>query len=568
MQEATVNDPRPPTRAEYELTQDPPKLRDEAASILRHGPYAQEGDYVGAINKFNLLVRTSPEYNQDPWVNYDMGVCVTRLGGKANADRGRQLIENAIKIQEGKGESVNEWMYIGLAEALGRGDRYDEALAQYKQAAQINPDNEQVAFLRGEDDQRIDSAWSLHDEAKKDAEEGRTQLAFIKYEKAIMLGGEEALAWSVHDKGKLFLATGFAEDAKSEFGKAVSAIPDNTWTHSSYARALEQVGSVQDLASARTEYRRALELDPHNHEAIDGVRRLDQPSSHPDAEAELREMANIEHFDVHFLFDAHVAPTKQARKAVVERLVTEMEQAFVRGEVNIFIPEETSGKLAELADVYNRAVVEYGSHEKALALFNHIKSGGMASYYPEDRDISSMRRTLFSSRRLRRIVERQYAGQDIDRIISLFSYVTAEFTALDALRKSGYDIQVRATPGDKAKVEGISQRKSFESYDDFRGYWEEEISDAQERDRGVIEHISNLEREYTDPVHLFVLRGNGHEGLENLLPERLKPKSSSRTTSPELSYSEQFIIDAIGGRNHSDDEWRRAYQDFQEQHHE
>ncbi len=274
MMEAGAGEGRPASKAEFLAMQNPQETRDQAASILRDGPFAQEGDYRGAVDKFGLAVKGKPELNQDPWVNYDMGVCMVRLGGEGNVNRGIRLLENAVRIQEQSEEPVNEWMHLGLAEAYGRADRYDDAKKEYEAARAVNPDNEQVAFLDGDEEYRGDRAWALHDEAKTDASEGRNLLSLIKYERAIILGGEETMAWSTHDKGKVLLASNHFDESAREFHRAMQLMPNETWPHSGFAMALERMDIPHTIARAREEYETALRLDPGNHEAQEGLERL------------------------------------------------------------------------------------------------------------------------------------------------------------------------------------------------------------------------------------------------------------------------------------------------------
>jgi tetratricopeptide (TPR) repeat protein len=264
----------PPGKVEYLASKNPQEARDEGASILHNGPYAQEGDYRLSLRYFAAAQKENPDFITDPWFNYDMGICAVRSGKELNVKIGIHLLEESLRLQEERQEPISEWMQIGLAEAYGRADRYDDAKKAYETARMINPHNEQATFLDGDENTRADRAWALHDEAKHDASEGKKLLALIKYERAIILGGEDAMAWSTHDKGKVLLSSGQVQEAIKELSKAAELIPDNTWTHSSFATALEQADIPSERQRAKYEYTQALELDNDNNEAREGLNRL------------------------------------------------------------------------------------------------------------------------------------------------------------------------------------------------------------------------------------------------------------------------------------------------------
>ena len=160
-------------------------------------------------------------------------------------------------------------MQIALADALAVTRHYDESLAIYKRAYQLDPGNYELQFLTGNPEEK---AVEIHERtAKQYLRRGKSQYAIKHYDRVIALVGEEKAVWSVFDKGVALYQEGHITEAVKELERSAELLVTKTWAFSKLGVVYE---SQNDRERALEYYKKALEEDSNNWEAKAGLERL------------------------------------------------------------------------------------------------------------------------------------------------------------------------------------------------------------------------------------------------------------------------------------------------------
>ncbi len=126
-------------------------------------------------------------------------------------------------------------------------DRYEEALADFNRAIELNPKR----------------AWPISRRAETYRLMGRHEEALADFNRAVELDPENG--WVIASRGETYQAMGRHEEALADFNRAVELDPDGTWLVTSRGRAYRSMGRYDE---ALADFNRAIELDPENGWAI------------------------------------------------------------------------------------------------------------------------------------------------------------------------------------------------------------------------------------------------------------------------------------------------------------
>jgi type IV pilus biogenesis/stability protein PilW len=160
-------------------------------------------------------------------------------------DEAEKSCERAIAIDDRLVQAQ-----ITLGRILTRAGRFDEAIAEFKEALEMD----------------IVSAAAHRGLAEAYQKKGMPGKAEETYKTAIDL---RPGSWAGHnDLGRFYYQQGRYEDAAEQFRRVVEVTPDNMWGYSS-------LGAMYLLLDRRDEaekmFRRSLEIDPHNYPAVSNL---------------------------------------------------------------------------------------------------------------------------------------------------------------------------------------------------------------------------------------------------------------------------------------------------------
>ena len=184
-------------------------------SVVEQLPGVPETKSAGAVGK---------ETNGAPVVSSD--VLTTNEPDQSDFDRAADLLNSGTEL-------------------LARG-KIDEAVAHYKQAVKLNPEDE---------DGHYNLALAL-------AKQGKREEAEAEYLEALRIYPDYAEAHN--NLGNLLVADGRSEEAIAHFKEAVNLSPDNASAHNNLGNAFARQGKVADAISC---FREALSLKPDYLEA-------------------------------------------------------------------------------------------------------------------------------------------------------------------------------------------------------------------------------------------------------------------------------------------------------------
>jgi tetratricopeptide (TPR) repeat protein len=154
--------------------------------------------------------------------------------------------------------------HASLGGILARRQRWDEALAQFSVAMQLNPNLCQV---------RDSLAVAHHERGLAFFKDRKLESAIREFSETIELEPNLASAWN--NRGLALAALGRIQEALADFSEAVRVGPDVEVAHLDLGLALREIGRVDE---ARREFGTVLQLNPRNNGAL---RALDDIAGRP-----------------------------------------------------------------------------------------------------------------------------------------------------------------------------------------------------------------------------------------------------------------------------------------------
>jgi len=167
-----------------------------------------------------------------------------------------------------------------LGNALLQKGKTDEAIAQFQQALQINPDHldvhndlGSVLLQRGRVDEAIvhyqkalelkpDDAQTHYNLGNALLQKGKTDEAITQFQQALQINPDHVDA--LNNLGSVLLQGGKVDEAIVQYQKALELKPDDARTHYNLGIAFSQNGK---MAEAISQYQKVLQLEPFNPEA-------------------------------------------------------------------------------------------------------------------------------------------------------------------------------------------------------------------------------------------------------------------------------------------------------------
>jgi len=148
------------------------------------------------------------------------------------------------------GPAIEFFRRFDAAAYLQKRGRYAEAVAAWREALDLNPDEELTR-------RNLGMALMLSGGDREEAERHLQRAAELKARSTIRLDPFHAAAWN--DLGMLLLRSGRAEEAAADFRRAVSLDPGSAAAHCNLGAALAKTGARE---AAEAEVRSALAIDP------------------------------------------------------------------------------------------------------------------------------------------------------------------------------------------------------------------------------------------------------------------------------------------------------------------
>ena len=229
----------------------------------------------GHVRNVMLLIRSAMDYIDqlpitDAWHN--RGVALRNLGRYEEAIAS---YDRALEI-----EADNDAAWFGQGYALVELGRYEEAIASYDRAVEIKPDYHDAWNNRGialGDLGRYEEAIASYDRAveiKPDYPDawynrgialgnlGRYEEAIASYDRAVEIKPDDHQAWN--GRGVSLRNLGRYEEALASYDRAVEIKPDyhDAWYGRGYA--LDELGRYEEAIAS---YDRAVEIKPDDHQA-------------------------------------------------------------------------------------------------------------------------------------------------------------------------------------------------------------------------------------------------------------------------------------------------------------
>src|SRR6266542_4275869 len=126
-------------------------------------------------------------------------------------------------------------------------DRYEEALADFNRAIELNPKR----------------AWPISRRAETYRLMGRHEEALADFNRAVELDPENG--WVIASRGETYQSMGRHEEALADFNRAIELDPENGWAIVSRGETYRSMGRHEE---ALADFNRAIELDPEYDWAI------------------------------------------------------------------------------------------------------------------------------------------------------------------------------------------------------------------------------------------------------------------------------------------------------------
>jgi tetratricopeptide (TPR) repeat protein len=232
-----------------------------------YGAYLSDHrDYAGAVAVAEKLTQdpsTSRQYSEAAFILWG-----TALGELGRYEEAIAKYQKAIEL-----DPRDAYPYVGLGNALDRLGKYEEAIVKDQKAAELDPKYANAY-----------SAWgSALDHVGKYGE------AITKCEKSIELDPGDAYAYN--NWGNALDGLGKHENAIAKYQKAIELDPKFTWPYNNWGVALDNMGKYEEAVA---EYQKATEIDPKYGKAWHnwGVA-LDQLGRHAEAEEKLQKAREL-----------------------------------------------------------------------------------------------------------------------------------------------------------------------------------------------------------------------------------------------------------------------------------
>ncbi len=210
-------------------------IRPETAHSLAHA-LSQNGESDEAIAVFRDLVRLRPE---DP---RHLGCLGRELKARGRSREADAALDAAHTKFDAVIRSKSDfWAHFGLGYVLLGKGRLDEAIAEFREAIRLQPENGAAHH---------NLAGALHGE-------GRLDEAIAEFREAIRLQPDRATAR--HDLATALRQEGRLDEAIAEYREVIRLQPENGAARDNLASALRQEGRLDE---AIAEYRRAIRLEP------------------------------------------------------------------------------------------------------------------------------------------------------------------------------------------------------------------------------------------------------------------------------------------------------------------
>jgi tetratricopeptide (TPR) repeat protein len=242
--------------------------------------------------------------------------------------------EQALQI---KSDDDSSWNNRGCA--LGNLGRYEEAIASYEQALQIKPDFHEAWFNRG---------ISLNNL-------GQYELAITSYEQVLQIKPDYYEAWS--KRGTSLANLGQYEAATASYDQALQIKPDD---HEAWSKRGTSLANLGQYEAAIASYDQALQIKPDTHEAwsnrgvcLDNLGRFQEAIVSLEMALELNPYS-AENWHVHAITLEHDGRYEEAIKSYCKALETNPEIAHVW--YGLAISMKNLGNHVESINAYDRAV--------------------------------------------------------------------------------------------------------------------------------------------------------------------------------------------------------------------
>ena len=226
----------------------PTILTDPIWGYGRSSVYFRNGRVVSWVDRSDIPLRARMPR---PEAHANLGVALAKKG---DWDGAIAEYREALRLNPD-----NDIAHANLGAALGNKGDWDGAIAEYREALRLNPNN---------DGAHANLGWML-------GEKGDLDGAVGEYREALRLNpnndiAHANLAWVLRDKGDL-------DGALAEYREKLRLNPNNGNAHYLVGMVLERKGNYEE---ALGEYRAACELNPQNRVFREGYERLSKRLNH------------------------------------------------------------------------------------------------------------------------------------------------------------------------------------------------------------------------------------------------------------------------------------------------
>ncbi len=241
-------------------------------SIIRNNVgqcYRLLGDYEKAIDYLKSVIS-----QDDQCLNLykSLSLCYIEIGDCPNA---QLVLKRAVEVG-----IADDFTFVKLGDLYRRENRFDEAIKQYEEAVEMNPDNPNVyngwgyiLLMKGQKE-AADLKFSKALELNPNHERARFNLVKLKFaqgvhqetleqiDKLVLLEPQSAEIY--RESGNICVRLGKYEKAIDLYEECIRQVPTDKVTMSNIASCYARLGHLE---SAQIAYQTALKLDPNYSEA-------------------------------------------------------------------------------------------------------------------------------------------------------------------------------------------------------------------------------------------------------------------------------------------------------------
>ncbi|PSB41643.1 prenyltransferase [Cyanosarcina cf. burmensis CCALA 770] len=174
-------------------------------------------------------------------VAYEVGTQLLRHNSEPIAAANQEGKKNGQEAEASTIDEAEAWFNQGVRQALA-GD-FEEAIATYDKALNINPNNDLAWFGRGVALEKL----------------GQYEEALATYDKALNINPNNNLAW--FGRGVALVNLGRVEEAIATYDKALDINPNNDLAWYNRGVALGKLGRIEEALAS---YDKALDINPNN----------------------------------------------------------------------------------------------------------------------------------------------------------------------------------------------------------------------------------------------------------------------------------------------------------------